>query len=141
MGVRRYECVIIVDVQMADDAREVLLKEVGGIVADTGGSVIEVVPFGIRKLGVELKGRTRGDYRVMRFQSGGETLQRLERALRLKDDVLRFMIARYETLRLKRKTKPRKPKKVEAAIAETEGEASHGKSEQSIPDRQHNATA
>ncbi len=136
-----YECVLIFDVQMVDAGRESILKEVADLVAGGGGSVVETVPYGIRPLTIELKGRTRGDYRVVRFTAPGDTLQRLDRMLRLKDEVLRFLVTKYYPPKPKKERK-KKPKKDESGQTETEGEtASHGKSEQSIPDRQSNPTA
>ena len=136
---RLYECVIIFDVQAADAVRDTMLKEFSGVVADSGGTVQEIVPFGIRTLALELKGRHRGDYRIVRFSTGGETLQRIDRMLRLKEEVLRFMVARYTPPKPK-KEKPNK-KKDESGQTEIEGEVGHGKSEQGVPDRQPDAAA
>ena len=136
-----YECVLIFDVQMVDAGRETILKEISDLVAGGGGAVVETVPFGVRPLTIELKGRTRGDYRVIRFTAPGDTLQRLDRMLRLKDDVLRFLVTKYYPPKPKKERK-KKPKKDESGQTETEGEVtSHGKSEQSISDREHHAPA
>lgn len=137
---RVYECVIIFDVQMADAARDTVIEETSQIITNSGGSMVEVVPFGVRKLSFEIKGRTRGDYRILRFNSGSDILSRVDRMLRLKDEVLRFMIGRYEPPKLSKK-KSRKPKVVaQENIAETEGE-DHGKPEQSTVDREPDPTA
>ena len=135
-----YECVIVFDVQMADTARESFMEELSGAITLSGGEVRETIPFGIRPLSMELKGRTRGDYRVIRFVIGLETLQRMDKLLRLKDTVLRFMITRYHPPKPK-KEKVKKPKPDEQDQPETEGEASDGKSEQSTAHRESDPAA
>ena len=134
-----YESVVIFDVQMTDDARETVLKDMSGMITASGGSVHEIVPYGIRKLAMDLKGRNRGDYRILRFAAGGDILQKIDRTLRLKDEVLRFLITRYYPPKPKKVRK--KKLKVDAAPAEPEGEVAHGKPEQSVADREHNPTA
>lgn len=135
MSTNLYECVLIFDVQMADAARDGILNEIAGIVTGSGGAVTETVPFGIRSLAIDLKGRTRGDYRILRFSTGGETLQRLDRLLRLKEEVLRFLVTKYYPPKPK-KERPKKSNKGESGQPETEGEKSNGKSEQSVSDRE-----
>lgn len=136
-----YECVLIFDVQMADVGRETILKEMTDMVSTGGGAVVATEPFGVRPLTLELKGRTRGDYRIVRFTAPGDTLQRLDRMLRLKDEVLRFLVTKYYPPKPKKERK-KKPKKDESGQTEPEGEAtSHGKSEQSTSDRQPDAAA
>lgn len=137
---RKYECVIIFDVQMLDEAREAILKDVSGVITSTAGQVSEVAPYGIRTLEVDLKGRTRGDYRIVRFTSGPETLQKLDRMLRMKEEVLRYLITKHILTKPKRQ-KVRKPKPVSAESAPSEGEVAHGKSEQSVSDREHHPAA
>lgn len=135
-----YEGVLIFDVQMADDARDALLKDLDGVIAETGGAVREVVPFGIRTLAMDIKGRQRGDYRIVRFTTGGETLQRVDRMLKLKEEVLRYMVVRYQPPK-PRRDPPKKPKKAVSGQTESEGEVGNGKSEQSVADRQSDTTA
>ena len=138
---RKYECVIIFDVQLADAARDAILKDISGIIAGTGGEVVEVAPHGVRALATDLKGRTRGDYRIVRFTTGPETLQRVDRTLRMKEEVLRFMVTKNIPVK-PRKHRARKPKPAKTVEpTPTEGEARHGKSEQGIPDREHHAPA
>lgn len=135
---QQYECVIVFDVQMADTARESFMEELSGAITQSGGEVRETIPFGIRMLSIELKGRTRGDYRIVRFVIGAETLQRMERMLRLKEDVLRFLITRYQPPKPK---KVKKPKPEDDVQTETEGEVSDGKSEQSAAHRESDTAA
>lgn len=140
MSPNLYECVLIFDVQLADSGRESILKEIESVVTSNGGSIVETAPFGIRTLTFELKGRTRGDYRILRFNAIGDTLQRLDRMLRLKDEVLRFLITKYQPPKPKKERK--KPKKSESGQTETEGEVvSHGKSEQGVADRESDTSA
>lgn len=134
---RLYESVLIFDVQMADADREKMLGEVKTLIAESGGEVREVVPFGIRKLAFELKGRQRGDYRIVRFTSGSETLQKMDRVLRLKEEVLRYMVTKY----IPPKPKKESHKKKRDESAQTEGEVTDGKSEQGVADGEHHPAA
>ncbi|OGH56721.1 MAG: 30S ribosomal protein S6 [Candidatus Lindowbacteria bacterium RIFCSPLOWO2_02_FULL_62_12] len=131
---------LIFDVQATDAVREGILKELTALVDGSGGGVVETVPFGIRTLAMELKGRRRGDYRILRFQTAGDVLQKMDRMLRLKEEVLRFLITKYYPPKPK-KEKRKKLQKPEIAGAETEGEKADGKSEQSAADRQPDAPA
>lgn len=136
---QQYESVIIFDVQVTDSVRDAVLAEVGGIVTGSGGAVREVVPFGVRPLSFEIKGRTRGDYRIVRFAAAADSLQKMDRLLRLKEEVLRHMVTRYFPPK-PRKESPRK-KKAATEQVESEGEVSHGKSEQGSLGRQPDAPA
>lgn len=138
MALNVYECVVIFDVQLADAAREAAMKELTDAVESCGGSVVETVPFGIRPLSFELKGRLRGDYRIVRFVPAGDVLQRIDKILRLKDDVLRFMVTKYYAPKPK-KVRVKKQKPADDAAAE--GETVDGKSEQSTADRESHAPA
>lgn len=141
MFARKYECVVIFDVQMTDVARDAILKELEQIVTTTGGQVLETEPFGIRTLTIDLKGRHRGDYRIVRFTTGPETLQRIDRLLRMKEEVLRFMVTKILTVRPRKVRVKKPPKEKEVRKEETEGEVVHGKSEQSVSDREHHPSA
>ncbi len=134
---RLYECVLIFDVQMPDDAREKIVAEIKTIITESGGTITDVTPFGIRKLTFEIKGRTRGDYRVVRFASGNDTLAKMDRLLRLKEEVVRFMLTKFIPPKPKKESKKRK--KLE--LAKAEGEVVDGKSEQSVADGEHHAPA
>lgn len=88
---RRYETIFILRPDLGEIAHKDAIQRFAGIVANTGGDLVETDEWGSRELAYYIKGERRGYY--VRFDYGGvgATMNELERNLKLSDGVLRYL--------------------------------------------------
>jgi small subunit ribosomal protein S6 len=92
---RHYELVLMIDPEVADDARESLAGDVRSQI-EQGGTLDQADNWGMRKMAYEINQRNEADYRYFRFQSENELLERLDHNLKIADGILRFRVFRVE---------------------------------------------
>jgi small subunit ribosomal protein S6 len=92
---RHYELVLMIDPEVADDARQSLADDVRSQI-EQGGTLEKADSWGMRKMAYEIKQRNEADYRYYRFQGESELLNRLDHNLKITDGALRFRIFRVE---------------------------------------------
>jgi small subunit ribosomal protein S6 len=95
MPTRHYELVLMIDPEVADDAREKLAADVKSQI-EAAGTLDKADDWGLRKMAYEIKQRNEADYRYFRFQGESELLERLDHNLKIADEALRFRIFRVD---------------------------------------------
>jgi len=93
---RKYECFFIIDADLPDDAIAVVDGKVKAVVDGNGGTVLDYVPWGKKKLAYPVKKRTRGHYVLMEFAGESGLVAELERNMRLDERVLKFITVLLE---------------------------------------------
>ncbi|HAA02747.1 MAG TPA: 30S ribosomal protein S6 [Syntrophobacteraceae bacterium] len=93
---RKYECFLIIDADLPDDAIAVVDDKLKGIVNGNGGMVLDYVPWGKKKLAYPVRKRTRGHYVLMEFAGESGLVAELERNMRLDERVLKFITVMLE---------------------------------------------
>jgi len=93
---RKYECFFIIDADLPDDAIAVVDDKVKAVVDGNGGTVLDYVPWGKKKLAYPVKKRTRGHYVLMEFAGESGLVAELERNMRLDERVLKFITVLLE---------------------------------------------
>jgi small subunit ribosomal protein S6 len=88
---RKYECFVIIDADLTDDAIAGVDEKVKNVVAGNGGTVLDYVPWGKKKLAYPVRKRTRGHYVLMEFAGESGLVAELERNLRLDERILKFI--------------------------------------------------
>ncbi len=92
---RTYEIVYIFDSALEDAAINEKLERLHGMLSATGD--VNVEHWGRRQLAYPIKKRENGYYAIARFELGDvKVLPEFERALRLDDGVLRYLISLHE---------------------------------------------
>src|SRR5436309_15497850 len=108
---RRYETVYIFDSALEEPAvTEKLERFHTFLTRDGKGSVTNVAHWGKRTLAYTLKKRDSGYYVVAQFETAADLLPEYERAIKLDDGVLRFLVVASEGL-------PAKPEPAAPVIA------------------------
>jgi small subunit ribosomal protein S6 len=111
---RRYETVYIFDPALEEPAiNEKLEKFHAQLTRDGKGSITNVAHWGKRTLAFPIKKKDAGSYVVAQFEAAGELLPEYERAVKLDEGVLRFLVVVSEGL-------PAKPEAAPAVIAAPE---------------------
>ena len=90
---RDYEIVYIFRSSLTSEEIEAKLERYHAIItADGPGEVAASVHWGKRKLAYPIRKQPNGYYVVAQFTSAPDPLRELERALKLEDDILRYLI-------------------------------------------------
>jgi small subunit ribosomal protein S6 len=88
---RRYETIFILRPDLGESAQKDTIRRFEGIVASSGGEIIEVEEWGFRELAYNIKAERRGFYVRMDYGGDGATMNEVERNLKLSDQVLRYL--------------------------------------------------
>lgn len=96
-GQNTYELTYIVNAVLNDDHIKDIVGRVNKFVTDHGGEVLETDEWGTRRLAYPINKRRNGYYVNVYFQAGGEMIPRLERALEIEDDVMRYLTLRFDS--------------------------------------------
>ncbi len=89
---KTYEMIYVLDAALSDEAKEAFGKKFEDIIVSTGGSVVSVDKWGVKKLSYPINYKTEGDYCVLTFEADGSVVKELERISDLSVEVLRRMI-------------------------------------------------
>ena len=90
---RRYELVVIFGVDRVPELTSEHLESVTVRISAQGGEVDSVNSWGKRKFTYAIQGQREGHYVLLRFSMDPENIGELNDALRISEDVTRFLIA------------------------------------------------
>ncbi len=96
MSKNYYELTYIVNPVLEDDQYEEIVSKFTDFIKDNDGEIDEVDEWGIRKFEYEMDGKSSGYYVNAFFTAPGELIEKLERALRIDDQVMRYLTLKYD---------------------------------------------
>lgn len=108
MSKNYYELTYIINPVLEDDEYEEIVEKFTGIIKDNDGEIDEVDQWGIRKLEHEMEGKTSGYFVNAYFTAPGELIEKLERALRIDDEIMRYLTLRYDAKMMRHRELQRK---------------------------------
>ena len=88
---KRYETVVIVQPDLADDQRASLFERMKEIISQQGGSLIELDDWGVRHLAYEIKKKKRGYYIRLDYCGTGAVVAEIERLCRIDDRAMKYL--------------------------------------------------
>jgi small subunit ribosomal protein S6 len=119
-----YELTYVLDGVLAEDSFTDLVKRVSAYIEKNGGNVIEVDEWGMRQLAYPINRRRNGYYVNMYFNAPADLLAKLERVLRINENVLRYLTLRLDAKMLRhfesKKYQEYSPTTLEAEAAKEE---------------------
>ena len=115
-----YELMYVVNTVLNDDQIKDIVERVTAFIREHGADVVEVDEWGSRRLAYPIEKKRNGHYVVVYFRSAGDFIARLERALKINDDILRHMVLRYDAKMERHYDRQRRDRKEQAAEAEAE---------------------
>ena len=92
----KYESVIIINPNIADDEIKVIIENLKKIITDNNGSITKVEELGKKKLAYEIKKCKEGYYLVLYFEGNPDIVAELERVYRIKDEIIKYMTIRND---------------------------------------------
>lgn len=111
---RVYEELFIVRPDATEEEVDPLIEQLKGVIAQAGGTLDKTDKWGMRKLAYRVMKQTEGQYILLQFSAGAESVKEIERRLRVSDLVMKFITVRLDE-RMKRIEKRRKAREVRAA--------------------------
>jgi len=93
---RNYELVMIVSPEVADDDVSATVDRVKAFIAEQGGDVKEVNPWGRRRLAYPIDRFREGSYVVAQLSLDPQRVRDLDNNLELADDVIRHLVVKLE---------------------------------------------
>ena len=97
----KYELTYIVNAVMGDDQIKDMVSRVNKYIEEHGGEILEVDEWGNRRLAFPINKKRNGYYVNMYFEAPGSLIQRLERAMEIDDNLLRYMTLRMDAKMLR----------------------------------------
>jgi small subunit ribosomal protein S6 len=128
---RRYELMLVIRPDVADDAVQTITDRVTRSLINGGGQITKVSPWGRRRLAYQIGQFREGSYFIIVFDAPAEAVAELERSLNITEEVMRHLVTRVE-----RPHGARRPVAAGAEIAEGEEEEVAGPppDDEDIPD-------
>jgi small subunit ribosomal protein S6 len=91
-----YETMYIIRPDLGDDLTDQAIAKYESILKEQGVTELEIQHRGKRRLAYEINRYREGIYVQMNYRSGGAAIAILERAMRLNDDVIRYLTTRQQ---------------------------------------------
>jgi small subunit ribosomal protein S6 len=91
---RKYELMFIMQPGMEEEALASFVESLQQVVTGHGGEVIKVDRMGLHKLAYPINRHQQGHYVLMQAGLSQEAMVELERALRLSENMLRYLLTR-----------------------------------------------
>ena len=93
---RRYELMLVLRPDVADDKSQALIDRTTRGIATSGGQIVKVAPWGRRRLAYQIDRYREGSYHIILFESPGAAIVEMERGLLITEEVLRHLVTRVE---------------------------------------------
>ncbi|MGK7369462.1 MAG: 30S ribosomal protein S6 [Candidatus Halalkalibacterium sp. M3_1C_030] len=101
MSKNYYELTYIISPVLEDDQYEEIVGKFTDIIKDNDGEIDEVDEWGIRKFEYEMDGKTSGYYVNAYFDAPGDLIEKLERSMRIDDNIMRYLTLKYDAKMLR----------------------------------------
>ena len=96
-----YELTYIISPVLEDEQYKEIIEKFSNFIEENGGEIDEVDEWGIRKFEYEMDGKSSGYYINAYFDAPGELIEKLERQLRIDDNIMRYLTLKYDAKMLR----------------------------------------
>ena len=93
---RRYEAVIIIEPDVADDEVKALTEKFGELIKSQDGEVIKIEDWGIKKLAYLVRKRDKGRYILFDFVSGPTLISEIERQFKISENIMKYLTVKLD---------------------------------------------
>ena len=93
---RRYELMLVLRPDTADDRVQQILDRTTRGIAASEGQIVKVSPWGRRRLAYPISSYREGSYFIVVFDAPSEAIDELERGLNITEEVMRHLVTRIE---------------------------------------------
>lgn len=92
-----YECTVIIDGGLQDEAVTAALAMVQRVITEKGGTINSVLDLGRRKMAYAIKKKSIGYYVHIEFNAAASVIAEVEKVLRYEEELLRYLIIQLTT--------------------------------------------
>ena len=92
----KYELALVVNAKIEEDVRLATVEKAKEYVTRFGGNITEVEEWGKKRLAYEIQHMKEGYYYFIKFDAEANVPGELEQAVRIMDNVIRFLCIRQE---------------------------------------------
>lgn len=89
---RKYELMTIIEPTLEADKSDGLIETISNTISKTGGKVDKIDKWGKRRLAYPINKSNDGNYVIILFEGKSDTLDELNRSLKINDNVMRHYI-------------------------------------------------
>jgi small subunit ribosomal protein S6 len=93
---RRYELMLILRPDVADDKAQAVIDRTTRQLLASGGQIVKVAPWGRRRLAYQIGAFREGSYHIVLFEAPPEAIVEVERILLITEEVIRHLVTRVE---------------------------------------------
>ncbi len=91
-----YEFTYIINAVLGEEQIKAVVERINKLIKENGGEVKEVDEWGSRRLAYPINKKRNGYYVNIYLDLPGEVIVKIERALEIDDDILRYMTLRMD---------------------------------------------
>jgi small subunit ribosomal protein S6 len=112
-----YELTYIINAAISDNQIQELVERVNKFITENGGEILEVDAWGNQRLSYPINKKRNGYYVNLYFKAQGEMIIRLERAMEINENLLRYLTLRMDAKMIRHFEQRQTAKKSEPAEA------------------------
>ena len=91
-----YELTLILDPDLSSEDQKKLIEKIKKIIGDTKGKVEKTNDWGKKELAYPIKKKTTGDYFLWEIKADSQQIDKIDKKLKIEEEVLRYLILRKE---------------------------------------------
>ena len=114
---KNYELTLILKADLAESELQTLLGEIASVLQDAGALIISQDSKGKRSLIAPIQKHQEAELAVIRFTLDAQKIEDVEKELRAREDILRFMLLSYTPKKAQERTIAQPPTTTAAAAA------------------------
>ena len=120
MSIAHYESVVIINAALEDAQIEQTIASVQESIVTNGGEITDTENWGRKRLAYNINKAKTGYYFILRFKAPPDAIKKYERALRLDENVIRYMTILLDKKALEhlKKIKKTEEQKTQATVEE-----------------------
>lgn len=93
---RHYETLFVVRPTLTVEEVQERIETIRGVIEKNGGEIVAAEDWGVRRLAYVVQKNARGHFYLIYFKAPGESLIELERNYRINEDIIKFIVVKYE---------------------------------------------
>ncbi|HID97675.1 MAG TPA: 30S ribosomal protein S6 [Thermodesulfobacteriaceae bacterium] len=91
MELRYYDTFYLLHPDLNDEERQAISEKLQNIVVESGGQVVKIDPWPLKKLAYKVQKQSHGYYVTMEYGAPSDALEEITRNLRLDENVMKFL--------------------------------------------------
>ena len=89
---RNYEVLFIIDADLQSDASKGVVAQIQEMVSKNGGRVESMQDWGKKRMAYKINKKQDGQYVLLNFQVDSNQTKKIEQALKLNDNIIRYLL-------------------------------------------------